>query len=192
MSTKTISEGKILTLTAPEGGVTSGVPVKIGTLVVVPQVTADAGASFAAASEGVHSVTKVGSQAWTEGAVVYWDAGDARFTTTAADGYPAGVAVEAVGSGAGETTGKVKLFGAGFFQSAVIAALGGSLTGTVDGDLADIAAIALSTSNTYTDAAVNSAVNTAITSANLQLKELQTKVNALVAALKAAGLMAVA
>lgn len=70
------------------------------------------------------------------------------------------------------------------------AALGGTLTGSVDGTMADIAAIALSTTNTYTDAAVNTAVNTAITSANLQLKELQTKVNALITKLIAAGVLA--
>ena len=62
-------------------------------------------------------------------------------------------------------------------------ALAGTLTGTVDGTLADVAAIALSTSNTYTDAAVNTAVNTAITSINLQLKELQTTLNAIISAL---------
>lgn len=65
-----------------------------------------------------------------------------------------------------------------------LTALAGTLTGTTDGTLADVAAIALSTSNTYTDAAVNSAVNTAITSVNLQLKELQATVNAIIAALQ--------
>lgn len=69
--------------------------------------------------------------------------------------------------------------------SAAIAQLAGTLTGTVDGTLANVAAIALSTSNTYTDAAVNSAVNTAITSVNLQLKELQTTLNTVIAALNA-------
>lgn len=75
-------------------------------------------------------------------------------------------------------------------QQTAEADLSGSLTGTTDGALADIAAIALSTSNTYTDAAVNSAVNTAITSANLQIKELQVKVNALLAKLRTAGVLA--
>lgn len=59
--------------------------------------------------------------------------------------------------------------------------LAGTLTGTVDSTMEDVAAIALSTSDTYTDAAVNAAVNTAITATNLQLKELQTTVNALIA-----------
>lgn len=65
--------------------------------------------------------------------------------------------------------------------STSVTALGGTLTGTVDGSLDDVADIALSTSNTYTDAAVNNAVNAAIASVNLQLKEIQSKFNALVA-----------
>lgn len=71
-----------------------------------------------------------------------------------------------------------------------VASLGGTLTGTTDGDLADIADIALDTSNTYTDAAVNTAVNTAIAAANLQIKELQTTVNALLASLRTAKIIA--
>lgn len=45
--------------------------------------------------------------------------------------------------------------------------------------------IALSTSNTYTDAAVNSAVNTALGTVVTQLNTLITQANALLAALKA-------
>jgi broad specificity polyphosphatase/5'/3'-nucleotidase SurE len=74
-------------------------------------------------------------------------------------------------------------------QGAAVASLGGTLTGTTDGDLADIAAIALSTSDMYTDAAVNTAVNTAITAANLQIKELQTTVNALLASLRTSNII---
>ena len=91
--------------------------------------------------------------------------------------------------------------------AANVPAVGGVLTGTVDGDVADIAdivmasALALSTGDTYTDAAVNTAVNAAVDSAvdtavngaileaNLQNKELQTSLNLVIAALIAAGLM---
>jgi len=61
------------------------------------------------------------------------------------------------------------------------AVLGGSLTGTLSGALADLEAIALSTSDTYSDAAVNGAVNAVITAANLQNKEMQARINQLVA-----------
>lgn len=103
--------GLALTFTAPTGGVTSGVPVLIGGLLVVPVASADQTEKFAGYTQGVFEVTKVGSQAWAEGAVVYWDNANDRFTTTAADNYRAGVAVEAVGSGAGLTTGVVRLDG---------------------------------------------------------------------------------
>lgn len=70
--------------------------------------------------------------------------------------------------------------GAGGVKKATSQAdLAGTLTGVTDGTMADIAEIALSTGNTYADADVNNAVNTAITAANLELKELQTALNAI-------------
>lgn len=70
--------------------------------------------------------------------------------------------------------------GAGGVKKATSQAeLGGTLSGVTDGDMADIADIALSTGDTYSDTSVNNAVNTAIASANLQLKELQTALNAI-------------
>ncbi len=74
-----------------------------------------------------------------------------------------------------------------FTPGAAVANITGSMTGTTDGVIADVAAIALSTSNTYSDAAVNTAVNTAITSTNLQIKEVLTKLNALLTSVRTAG-----
>lgn len=71
-----------------------------------------------------------------------------------------------------------------------VPALAGTLTGTVDGTLADVAAIDLDTSDTYSDAAVNAAVNTAVTAVNLQLKELQTTLNALITSLEGNSVLA--
>jgi hypothetical protein len=100
-----------------------------------------------------------------------------------------------------------------FTLGSAIADLGGTLTGTTDGDLADVAdvttatatALALSTSDMYTDSAVNTAVNAAVDAAvddavdtavngaildiNLQLKEIQTTVNALLASLRAGNII---
>lgn len=56
--------------------------------------------------------------------------------------------------------------------------LGGTLTGSTDGDLADVTD--LSTGDSYSDAAVNAK----IAEINLQLKELQTAYNALLAAIQ--------
>lgn len=106
-----IQEGKNLTLTAPGGGVVSGTVYLIGSLLVVATVTASEGESFVGLVTGVISYTKPGSQAWTEGAKVYWDNSAKKFTTTSSGNTLAGVAVEAVGSGADETTGKLRLDG---------------------------------------------------------------------------------
>lgn len=73
-----------------------------------------------------------------------------------------------------------------FSQAAAVANLLGTLTGTVDGTMNDIAAVATAGGNTYADAAIN----TAITAINVQLKELQTKLNALLTAQRAAGQIA--
>jgi hypothetical protein len=77
-----------------------------------------------------------------------------------------------------------------FLLAGAVVDLAGTLTGTTTGTMADITDIALSTSDTYADAAVNAAVNAAVLELNLQLKELQTKVNEALAALRAAGVIA--
>lgn len=108
-----IAPGDVLTLTAPTGGVVAGTAYLIGGLLVIAQTTAAQTLPFDAYVTGVHSVTKVGSQAWTEGAVVYWDNSAKNFTTVSTANYRAGIAVVAVGSGAGETVGVVRLNGLG-------------------------------------------------------------------------------
>lgn len=73
-----------------------------------------------------------------------------------------------------------------FTDTDAIAALGGTITGATANDtMTAVADIALSTTNTYTDAAVNAAVNTAIASIENNLADLQAKVNAIIAALQA-------
>jgi hypothetical protein len=64
-----------------------------------------------------------------------------------------------------------------------ITALTDSTGGTANDTVAQVADIALSTSDTYTDAAVNSAVNTAIATINDDLADLAAKVNEIIAAL---------
>ncbi len=108
-----IQPGDVLELTAPAGGVVSGTPYKIGQLLVVAADTKAAGELFRGKTSGVFQITKAGTQAWTEGALVYWDDVGAEFTTTATGNLLAGVAVAAVGAGAGETTGIVRLQGIG-------------------------------------------------------------------------------
>ena len=79
MSKIQVQRGDSLDLTAPAGGVTSGVPVLIGGLLVVPQVSAAVGEQFSGAATGVHSIAKEDTTAaFNEGEIVYWDDSNAR------------------------------------------------------------------------------------------------------------------
>jgi predicted RecA/RadA family phage recombinase len=104
-----VQPGESIEFTAPSGGVVSGRGVLIGDLLVIATVTAAEGARFNGLVEGVITHAKAPSQAWVEGARVYWDEGNHRFTTVAAGHVGAGYAVAAVGAGADETTGTVLL-----------------------------------------------------------------------------------
>lgn len=106
-----IQPGDVVTLIAPAGGVVSGGVYLIGGLLVVAATSAAQGAEFEGKTTGVFDVTKAASQAWTIGATVYWDDAAKAFTTTASGNKLAGSAIKAVGNGAGETTGRVRLNG---------------------------------------------------------------------------------
>jgi predicted RecA/RadA family phage recombinase len=111
MASNFTQPGIIVTLTAPTGGVVSGGVYQIGQLLVVAMADAAETLPFEGRTTGVFTVTKIGSQAWSEGDLVYWDDGNTRFTTVEAGHLLAGHAVAAVASGAGDTTGSVRLDG---------------------------------------------------------------------------------
>ena len=102
-----VQAGDSLTLTAPVGGVVSGAPLLMGVLLVVPAVTVAAGLPFAAKVNGVYDFPAATSQAWTEGALLYWDETNKVFTTTESGNTKKGVAVAA--KLAATATGRVKL-----------------------------------------------------------------------------------
>lgn len=112
MAANYVQPGEVLALTAPVGGVTVGTALKIGSLVVVPLVTAAAAASFSAMVTGVAEVAKTTGTAWTEGLAIYWDASESKFSGLVlgdAGDCLVGVATEAAGSS--DTTGKVRFDG---------------------------------------------------------------------------------
>jgi len=103
-----IQPGKVLTLTAPTGGVVAGTPLLIGTLVVVPATTVAATLPFDGHVEGVFSVPKATGATWSEGQVLYFDSAAGNFATAqSATARRAGAAVVAAGSS--DTTGIVRL-----------------------------------------------------------------------------------
>lgn len=105
-----IQPGDVLTLAVPYD-VASGDGMLVGSIFGVASTTAASGGVTEAAIVGVVDLKKVGSQAWTVGAPVYWDDTNKECTTTASGNAKIGVAVAAVGSGAGETLGRVRLNG---------------------------------------------------------------------------------
>jgi predicted RecA/RadA family phage recombinase len=104
-----VQEGDALEFTAPTGGVTSGVGVKIGDLLVIATHDAAEGELFRGQRTGVVEHAKVSAQAWTEGAQVNWDDALKVFTTATTGKFRAGVAVAAAANPS--STGKVLLHG---------------------------------------------------------------------------------
>jgi predicted RecA/RadA family phage recombinase len=111
MAKNFVQPGDVLEITSA-GAVVSGAAVLVGSLLgVALNSVAGAGEKVSLAVQGVFDLPKVGSQAWTVGALIYWTG--TACTTTASTNKLIGVAAAAVGSGAGETTGRVRLNGAG-------------------------------------------------------------------------------
>jgi predicted RecA/RadA family phage recombinase len=104
-----VQEGDNLEFTAPSGGVTSGVGVKIGDLLVIAEETAAVGVKFRGRRTGVVECAKLSAQAWTEGQQVNWDDTNKRFTTVTTGNFRAGVAAAAAANPS--ATGKVVLHG---------------------------------------------------------------------------------
>jgi len=107
-----ISSGKLIDITAPSGGCTSGVGVLIGKLFGIALLTVIAGDITPIDTEGCfdHAAEGAGSgQAWGVGDVVYWDNTNKRLTKTSTDNTRVGVAVEVKATAA--TTGRLRLDG---------------------------------------------------------------------------------
>jgi len=105
-----VQDGDKIVAAAPRA-LSSGDGALVGLMFGVAESDAANGADVVLVTEGVVDINKIGSQAWTVGARVYWDNSNFRCTTVATSNTLIGVAVLAVGSGAGETTGRVRLNG---------------------------------------------------------------------------------
>ena len=88
---------------------TSGHAVLIGSLFGIAESAAAIGDPLVLAMNGIYDLPKTASQAWTVGQLIYWDVATSRVTNVVATNKLIGVAVLAVGAGAGETTGRVRL-----------------------------------------------------------------------------------
>ncbi len=99
--------GNVLTLTAPTGGVVSGLGYKIGQLFVVAKTTVAETLPFEGQVVGVIELVKDAGTAWTEGQLLYWDDTDSNVTTVVAGNLLIGGAAGAAASDA--VVGDVRL-----------------------------------------------------------------------------------
>ena len=106
-----VQPGNTVTLTAPYA-VASGDGLLVGSIFGIATGTAALGEPVETALVGVFDITKIGSQAWTVGAKIYWDDTNKRTTSVANSNTLIGAATEAVAGGAGDTIGRVRLNGA--------------------------------------------------------------------------------
>lgn len=106
-----VQPGNTITLAAP-AAMTSGSGVLVGAIFGIAAHDAASGEPVETVTTGVFDLNKVGSEAWSVGDKIYWDNTDKRATKVATDNTLIGVALVAVGSGADETTGRVRLNGA--------------------------------------------------------------------------------
>lgn len=174
MAKNKIQEGKVLALTAPSGGVVSGNPYKIGQLSVIALETVAETLPFSAAVAGVFQVPKE-SETVAEGDSLFLKS-NGKLTKTATGNKFFGVCVED-----GVEADEAKCILANDMaskQAANVAALGTTT---------DLSAIAAS----YADlAAARVSVNTLKGEVETRLDAIEAKVDAVLSALKAAGLMA--
>lgn len=105
-----VAKGERVTVTAASA-VTSGAGVLVDSMFGVATSDADVGQEVVIMLEGVFDLPKAPSQAWSVGAKVYWDNTNKRCTTDSTNNKLIGVAVKAVGGGASEVVGQVRLNG---------------------------------------------------------------------------------
>jgi len=104
-----VQEGKVLEFTVPSGGVVSGQPVLIGNTFGI--ATADYAESTKGqfVVEGVFTLTKVTTDTFVEGQLIYWDNSAKKVTETPNSNYKIGISTEVAGSSA--TTAPIRLNG---------------------------------------------------------------------------------
>jgi len=180
--TNFIQDGSTLDYTNAGSAISAGAVVVIGKLVGIAQndIAASTGTGVVVL-EGVFNVPKNTSLAITQGDQLFWDTTPGEVTKTPTD-YPIGTAHESAGSS--DTTVNVKLLQGG--DSTPSAAVVAALTDNSGGTAAD-GTIGVITSGTPASLAAQGTINGLIADA---IAELATKQNAVLTALKNAGLMA--
>jgi len=105
-----VQPGNTITLAAPYA-VTSGEGMLVGSLFGIAITSAAMGEPVEAVLVGVFDLKKTPSQAWSVGDKLYWDNAAREVTKTATGNSLIGTAIAAVGNGAAETVGRIRLNG---------------------------------------------------------------------------------
>ncbi len=105
-----VSGGQMMAITAA-ATFASGDGVLVGSIFGIAAGDIASGGEGNIQLTGVFDLPKIESQTWAVGVEVYWDESASQCTTVATDNSLIGVAVSAVGNGAGEVVGRVRLNG---------------------------------------------------------------------------------
>lgn len=190
-----VADGETLTLTAPYT-VSGGSGALVGSIFGVAKADVASGVDGQFQVEGVFYLDKTTSQAWTQGQKIFWNDSTKKCTSDATAGQLIGVATVAAGSS--DTFGYLRLNesvpsmleGA---EGAVADLIDSSGGGTADGTIGAVTNPTLSDwngSSVYPSAAQATAIGAAFTALKDAVKELSTKQNALLAALRLNGIIA--
>lgn len=113
MASNFIQPGKQLDLTAPTGGVTTGVGTLVGRIFAVALKTAAATVAFVGGLSGVWSLAKTSAQAWAVGDKIYWDNTNKRADNVPTAGFRF-IGICTVAAANPSSTGKVLILVPGF------------------------------------------------------------------------------
>lgn len=93
-----VQKGDVLSLTTPQGGVTSGQAILVGAILAI--ALADYAATVVGQYyvRGVHTVAKLSTDVVAEGVALYWDDTNKRLTVTASGNTKVGYAAAAAGN----------------------------------------------------------------------------------------------
>ncbi len=94
-----IQAGKVITVTAPTGGVASGDALIVGNIFGVAAYSSAEGDPVELSTTGVFQLPKASAAVLTVGARVAWDNTAKRVDVPGTGRFPIGVAVEAAGNG---------------------------------------------------------------------------------------------
>ncbi|SEG12409.1 DUF2190 family protein [Marinobacterium lutimaris] len=97
-----VQKGETVDFIAPTGGAAAGIPLVVGSLVVIPVLSVPEGYECVGTVEGVFNLPKLSTDTPGQFGKAYWDATNGYVTTTATDNTEIGVFMEALASGTTE------------------------------------------------------------------------------------------